>query len=61
MHKTCLDAITRFKSFLVESKPRQFLNSSEKTWIVFTDACYCYEPTSIDLKCGLGGIIYMTP
>ena len=32
------------------------MHSSKKTWFVFTDACY--EPTSLDWKCGHGGIIY---
>ena len=56
LKRECIDALTRFRNFLSASKPRQILHSSKKTWFVFTDACY--EPTSSDWKCGLGGIIY---
>ena len=56
LKRECIDASTRFRNFPSASKPRQILHSSKKTWFVFIDACY--EPTSSDWKCGLGGIIY---
>ena len=52
----CISALFRFKNFLSENKPRRIMVASSKTWYIFTDACY--EPTSVDWPCGIGGLIY---
>ena len=52
----CINALFRFKNFLSENKPRRIMVASSKTWYIFTDACY--EPTSRNWPCGIGGLIY---
>ena len=52
----CINALFRNKNFLSENKPRRIMVASAKTWYIFTDACY--EPTSNDWPCGIGGLIY---
>ena len=54
----CTKALFCFKNFLSENKPRRIMVASSKTWYIFTDACY--EPTSSDWPCGIGGLIYLS-
>lgn len=54
----CVKAMERFKDFLLNSQPTRIQSiqrSSKRTWMIFTDACY--EPTSSNWRCGIGGVI----
>ena len=49
------DALKRFIIFLEHAEPRRLHLSTDDVWHIYTDACY--EPTSCDWKCGLGGVL----
>jgi hypothetical protein len=49
------DALKRFTIFLEHAEPRRIHLSTDEVWHIYTDACY--EPTSCDWKCGLGGVL----
>ena len=53
--KRTSDALRRFAIFLEHAEPRKLHLSSDTVWYIYTDACF--EPTSIDWKCGLGGVL----
>ncbi|CAL1145278.1 unnamed protein product [Cladocopium goreaui] len=50
-----MDALKRFTIFLEHAEPRLIHLSTDMVWHIYTDACY--EPTSSDWQCGLGGVL----
>ena len=55
LSKRTVDAMRRFAIFLEHAEPRQLSLSSDTVWFIYTDACF--EPTSHNWKCGLGGVL----
>ena len=53
--KRTVDALERFVIFLEHAEPRRIHLNTDTVWYVYTDACY--EPTSSDWQCGLGGVL----
>ena len=51
----CKLAMCRFSEFLKTSKPRRVQRATKRSWAIYTDACY--EPTSSDWVCGIGGLL----
>lgn len=51
----CRLAMIRFAEFLKTSKPRRVQRSTQRSWAIYTDACY--EPTSSVWACGIGGLL----
>ena len=49
------DVLKRFTIFLEHAEPRRIHLSTDNVWHIYTDACY--EPTSCDWQCGLGGVL----
>ena len=55
LSKRTVDAMRRFAIFLEHAEPRQLSLCSDTVWFIYTDACF--EPTSDNWKCGLGGVL----
>ncbi|CAL1133476.1 unnamed protein product [Cladocopium goreaui] len=55
LSKRTFDALKRFTIFLEHAEPRRIHLSTDMVWHIYTDACY--EPTSSDWQCGLGGVL----
>ena len=55
LSKRTVDALKRFTIFLEHAEPRRLHLNTDMVWHIYTDACY--EPTSSDWQCGLGGVL----
>ena len=52
---SCRLAMVNFAEFLKPSELRRVQRTSKGSWAIYTDACY--EPTSSDWACGIGGLL----